>query len=450
MLKILSIPTPTRNALCAAPLLIALASPALAQRLETRSSATGEGSGLALERIAAIVNSDVVLESEVDSMMSDVQRNMAEKKTALPPESILRGQIMEQLIVSRLQLQMAERTGIQIDDDVLNEAMKNIAEQNQLSLSAFADKLAREGLDYRQFREQVRDDIAIKQLQRRELDRRVSISDREVDDFIASMTIQGRDLREYDLRHILVSGPQGGSPQKRAAAKAKAQELRAQVLAGADFGQLAVANSAGQNALQGGELGWRKTSEIPSLFATAVSRLNKGDVSAVIASPSGYHIVKVADLRDSNPFKVTENLVRHILVKPTSVRTSDEARAQAQELRDRIKRGEQFSDVAKRFSDDPGSGIKGGELGWNSPGQFVPEFEEVIEALQVNELSPPVRTRYGWHIIELQDRRERDGTDQARRNQARKILAKRKSQDELELWLRRMRDEAYVKLIAES
>lgn len=440
----------TKLGLIVAPLLIALSTPALAQRLDTRTNINNGGSGQALERIAAIVNSDVVLTSEVDAMMADVQRNMSGKDTQLPPERILRKQIMEQLIISRLQLQLAERTGIKIDDDVLNEAMKNIAEQNKLSLSAFADKLARENIEYRQFREQVRDDIAIKQLQRRELDRRVSISDREVDDFIASMTIQGRDLREYDLKHILIAGAQGGSQQKRAAAKAMAEELRAKALAGADFGQLAIENSAGQNALQGGALGWRKTSEIPSLFATAVSRLNKGQISQVIASPSGYHIVKVADLRDSNPFRVTENQVRHILVKPTSVRANDEARAQAQELRNRIQRGESFSELARQYSDDPGSGVKGGDLGWSSPGQFVPEFEEVVEALQVGELSPPVRSRYGWHLIELQERRERDGTDQARRNQARKILGKRKSQEELELWLRRLRDEAYVEMLAES
>ncbi|MDX5332675.1 MAG: peptidylprolyl isomerase [Gammaproteobacteria bacterium] len=401
--------------------------------------------GVLLDRIAALVNEDVITHSELESRLQQVARNLPDGR--LPPREVLRRQVLDRMIIERLQLQFAEQIGIRIDDGTLNRTMQEIAQGNNLSLPAFREQLLAEGIDYDDFREQIRDEMTITRLRQRQVDSRVSVSDREIDDFIASQAgAVDRDV-EYRLSHILVSVPEAASPEDIRQARDRAQALRTRIVEqGEDFEQVAIAESDGQNALQGGDLGWRPSGRLPSLFSRPVTLMEIGDVSELIRSPSGFHLIRLADRRGGQQSSVLRTHARHILIRPSAVLTSTEAREQLLSLKRRIEGGESFADLARANSQDPGSARQGGDLGWADPGQFVAEFEEVMNALEPGQISEPFQSPFGWHILEVIERRQHDNTREQLRARAREYIRDRKREEELEVWLRRMRDEAYVEL----
>jgi len=401
--------------------------------------------GVLLDRIAALVNEDVITHSELEARLQQVARNLPDGRQ--PPMEVLRSQVLDRMIIERLQLQFAEQIGIRIDDGTLNRTMQEIARGNNLSLPAFREQLLAEGIDYDDFREQIRDEMTITRLRQRQVDSRVSVSDREIDDFIASQAgAVDRDV-EYRLSHILVSVPEAASPEDIRQARERAEALRARIVEqGEDFEQVAIAESDGQNALQGGDLGWRPSGRLPSLFSRPVTLMEIGDVSELIRSPSGFHLIRLADRRGGQQSSVLRTHARHILIRPSAVLSSTEAREQLMSLKRRIEGGESFADLARANSQDPGSARQGGDLGWADPGQFVAEFEEVMNALEPGQISEPFQSPFGWHILEVIERRQHDNTREQLRARAREFIRDRKREEELEVWLRRMRDEAYVEL----
>ena len=396
-----------------------------------------------LDRIVVVINDGVVLQSEVDRAMELGKRQLAERKIALPPDTVLRGQVLERLVLTRVQTQRAQEAGIRVDDRELNEVLSNLAAQNKMTLSQFAEAIRKEGMEYTALREQIRDEIIINRLRAREIEQRVLVTDQDIDLFLAN---QNRlDQTEYRVSHILVAVPDGASSAARIKARAKAEELLKRLQAGEDFAQIAIANSDGQQALAGGDLDWRAGSSLPELFANAVQNLKKGETSPLLENASGFHVLKLTDQRGGDERKtITETQAAHILLQPNALRDEEQTRQQARALHDRIKQGEDLGEIAKKVSDDTGSKATGGDLGWQPAGVFAPEFEKAIEALQPGEVSAPFRTSFGWHIAKVVERRTRDTTDQTRRARARAAIQNRKAAEEYDMWLRRLRAEAYV------
>jgi len=400
--------------------------------------------GVPMDRIVAVVDNDVVTQSELDRRVQTVLRKLSAKPGLMPPAELLRRQVLERMVLERLQLQMAERRGIRIDDPTLNETMRKIARRNNLSLEEFRDRLVNSGIDYAEFREQVRNEVIIDKLHERVIDRKVRVSDQEVEDFIAS---QGGALNsdvEYRIGHILIALPEGATPDEVKAAQDKATEIRERLLEGENFARIATSESDGQTALEGGDLGWRKANQLPSIFTRDIARLDVGDISEPIRSPSGFHIIKLEDRRGQARQVIQQTHARHILIKTSAVVDDDKARATLNSLRQRILNGADFAVLARSNSDDTASAVDGGDLGWSNPGELVPEFEEVMGSLQPGQISEPFRSPYGWHIMEVLARRDYDGTDEVLRAQARQILRARKIEEQTELWERRLRDESYV------
>lgn len=399
-----------------------------------------------LDRIIAVVEEDVIMRSELLQRMDDVSQQLASRDGQAPPREMLVRPVLDRLILERLQLQEARRIGIRIDDITLNNAVESIARENRMTLAQFRDRLVAEGMDFPTFREQVRDELAISQLRRRQVDARIQVSEQEIDDLIASESgAIDRDV-EYRLLHLLIALPEGATPEQIRAAREQAGHIREEAAAGADFTALALRESAGRQALEGGDLGWRRASQVPTLFARHVVLMREGEVSEVIRSPSGFHIIKLAERRGGTRALVRQTRVRHILISPTEVLTSDEAFERLSGLRGRIKDGADFAELARAHSDDRGSALQGGDLGWTDPGDLVPQFEDVMNRLSPGQVSEPVRTPFGWHIMEVLERRDHDGSRALMRTQAREIIRDRKRDDELELWLRRLRDESFVEL----
>ncbi len=396
-----------------------------------------------LDRILVIVNDGVILQSEVERAMDDARHQISERGITAPPESALRAQVLERLILTRVQTQRAQQAGIRVDDRELNEVLTGLAKQNNMNLAQFADAIRKDGLDFLSVREQIREEVLIQRLRAKEVESRVAITDQDVDLFLAS---SGADENvEYRLSHILVALPEGASAEVRDQARAKADGLIKRIRAGEDFAQLAIANSDGQQALQGGDLDWRKSGDLPSLFASAAAKLSPGEVSDVIEAGGGFHIIKLADQRGGESRKTAvETQARHILIQINAVRDDDQARLLARDIYNRLQAGEDFAKLAKQYSDDPGSKNSGGDLGFQPPGVFVPEFQVRLDQLQPGELSPPFRTQFGWHVAGLVERRTRDTTVETRRARARAILGNRKAAEEYDVWLRRLRNEAYV------
>ena len=396
-----------------------------------------------LDRIIVVVNDGVILQSELDSATQDARLQIKQRGIADPPAEVLRTQVLERLILSRLQTQRAAEAGIKIDDRELNEVVTNIAAQNGMNLQQFAEAVKKDGSDYLAVREQIRDQVLISRLRQKEVDSRVAVTEQDVDLYLA--TAEPQDNVEYRLSHILIAVPEGAKPEDRTKARNKAENVLKQIKDGADFAQVALANSDGQQALQGGDLEWRKAADLPALFASTAAKLDKGQVSNVLEAGSGYHIIKLVDLRGGGSRQtVTETHARHILLSANAVRNEDQTRALARDLYDRIQKGEDFAELAKKYSDDPGSKNAGGDLGFQPPGVFVPEFQVRLDQLKPGEVSPPFHSKYGWHVASVIERRTRDTTDESRRARARNALGERKSAEDYDIWLRRLREEAYV------
>lgn len=400
--------------------------------------------GEPLDRIIVVLNDGVILQSELDQSITDAKQQIKERGITDPPMDALRVQVLERLILTKLQTQRAAEAGERIDDRELNDVITNIAAQNKMSLPQFADSIKKDGGDYLAVREQIREQVLISRLRQKEVESRISVTDQDVDLFLA--TQQGpEENKEYRLAHILIAVPEGAKNDERNKARAKAESIQIKAKAGEDFAQLAIANSNGQQALQGGDLDWRKAADLPSLFAANAAKLSKGQVSAVLEAGSGYHIIKLVDERGgSGRQTVAETHAKHILLSPNALRNEEQTRALSRDLYDRIKKGENFAELAKKYSDDPGSKNNDGDLGWQAAGVFVPEFQTQLDLLKLGEYTQPFHTQFGWHIASVIERRTRDTTEESRRNRARTTIGQRKSAEEYDSWLRKLREEAYV------
>ena len=398
-----------------------------------------------LDRIVAVINDGVVLQSELDRALDMGRKQLAERHIALPPEDVLRSQVLERLVLTRVQTQRADEAGIRVDDRELNEVLGNLAMQNKMTIAEFAVAVKTEGMDYLALREQIRDEITINRLRAREIEHRVLVTDQDIALFLAN---QNRlDQTEYRVSHILVAVPDGAPTEARAKARAKAEALLKRLQGGEDFAQIAIANSDGQQALAGGDLDWRAGTNLPELFANAVQTLKRGELAPLLESASGYHILRLTDQRGGAERKtLSETRAQHVLLQPNALRNEEQTKQAARQVHERIVKGEDMGEIAKKMSDDSGSKVGGGELGWQPAGVFAPEFERAIDALKPGQVSAPFRTSFGWHVAKVLERRTRDATDETRRARARAAIQNRKAAEEYDMWLRRLRAEAYVEI----
>ncbi len=394
-----------------------------------------------IDRVSAIVDDSIIMKSELDARMNSVKRQMAGQ---LPPDNILKEQVLERLILENIQLQMADRGGVQISDQQLTDTIKRIAKQNKMTLEQFSKALEKDGLSYKEAVEQIRTEMLISRIQKFQVNNRVKISEQDVDYFLASKAGKMASEAEYRLSHILISIPSQASPEEIQKAEDKAHKVVANIHAGKDFRQQAIANSKGQNALKGGDLGWRKEAQLPSLFADAVTQLNVGDTSEPIKSASGFHIIQIANKRGGSTFLITQTKVRHILVMPNEIRTDADVENRIKQVYSKLTNGGDFTELAKEYSDDPGSAANGGDLGWVNPGDMVPAFDNMMSNSQPGQLSKPFKSKFGWHILEVESRKETDMGEQVQRNQVQQMLQARQFEEELPIWLRKIRSEAYV------
>ena len=397
-----------------------------------------------IDRILIVVNDEIITAREVDTRVAVVRTRLASQKVNLPPDDILRRQVMERMVAERLQQQAARQLGFTVSDERLDQAIRRVAEQNRKSPEDLRRESEKEPGGYRAFREELRGQLLVQQLVEREVNNRVFVSEAEVENFLAARA--GRDGGvEYNISHILLGLPESASPEVIARARQRAEGLHAELRKGADFGQLAVANSQGQNALEGGGLGWKQSGQLPDLFVNALRTLKPGTVSEVLRSPSGFHILRLNDRRGgAEALRVTQTRVRHILIKTGELVSPSEAQRRIEQLRERIVNGVDFAETARAHSEDVGSAANGGDLGWMNPGQTVPEFEKAMNALKPGELSAPVKSPFGVHLIQVQERRERDVSQEREAATARNQLHARKADERYEQWLRQLRDEAFV------
>jgi len=402
-----------------------------------------------LDRIAVIVNDDVITSREIEEKVSYYEGQIRLSSGSVSDMDGLRKQVLERMIRDRVQLQQAAQLGIQIDDINLNRMIDAMAKKNNVTLGELRTTLEQEGIDFADFRSQTRDDLIIQELQKRMVADKVSVTSQELKQFLDSNALQDNSGTEYHLLHILVATPESASPEDVQLAKDKAEKLYEQLEAGDDFKKLAMRESDGSNALRGGDLGTRKANELPELFLQAIEGLSEGGISKPVRSASGFHILKL-EASSSNSEMVTQTHARHILIRTSADIDNEDARNRLLELRQRIEQGESFGDLANEYSEDPGSKVKGGDLGWASPGMFVPAFEQVMESLAIDEISEPFKSQFGWHLMQVLERREVDVARTMMEAKAMQAIRARKIDEELRLWLRKVRDEAFVEYVDAS
>jgi peptidyl-prolyl cis-trans isomerase SurA len=402
--------------------------------------------GEMLDRIAAIVNDGLVLKSELDAQMDSVTKRLQEQKVELPSQSVLKQQVLDRLILQEIQAQHAKRVGLTVSDEQLNSALQEIASRNKIPFDQLPTALAAQGVDYKQYREGMRKELTLSTLRQRDVIAHINVTPHELEQFLTrQQTSAAND--EFSVSHILLSLPEATTPQQLEEITHKAQDLAARASKGEDFGQLAIANSNSQTALDGGQLGWRKGTQLPQFILDLVARMKPGEVSEPVRTPSGFHIVKLNERRSGEAQVIINQIhIRHILMKTNELDDDETVRQKLSKLRDRILKGEDFAGIASTTSADPGSAPDGGDLGWSGPGTFVPEFDKAIADLKVNEISEPFKTRYGWHIAQMLGTRTYDSTDDVRRQRAFAAIRESKADEETELWLRRLRDEAFVEV----
>ena len=412
---------------------------AFAQTREASSS------GVLLDRIAATVNEGVVLQSELDEQMIIITERLKEQKLELPPQNVLRKQVLDRLVLQELQMQRADRAGIKVPDETLNNALNDVATQNQIKLTDLPDALAAQGIDYAGYRDTLRKELAMQILRQRDVIGRINVSPREIEQFLERQKKMPSESNEYNVSHILIAVPQAATPEELDEATKKADEVYQKATSGEDFARLAVQYSNSQTALEGGSLGWRKGSELPTFLGEVIAGMKTGDVTKPLRTPSGFHILRLNEMRGNQQVITNQVHVRHILIKPNELQDDATVQQKLVSIRDRIlNKGENFAAVASVVSEDPGSAAEGGDMGWTNPGAYVPEFEKQVAQLQPDEISQPFRTQFGWHIVQLMGRRQFDATQDMMRQQAFQRLREAKADEETELWLRRLRDEAYV------
>jgi len=397
-----------------------------------------------LDRIIAVVNDEVLLESELVDLERTVRQQMRQRNSTMPPADVIRKQVLERLIVQRVQIQKAARSGVRVGDDALNAALRQIAVNNKLSLREFRDVLEDDGLDFADFRNSIREEMTISRLRKAMVEDKILVTDREIDNYLATQAVQGSSETSYHLAHILITVPEAASPEEVQAGQEKLTKVQQLLSSGSAFSEVAAGYSDGQNALEGGDLGWRKQGELPSLFASAVPTLAVGEVSKALRSGSGFHLVTLVDKKSEETHLVKQTLASHILIKTNQLTTDKDAEKRLNALHERITNGDDFAELARAHSDDPGSAIEGGSLGWSTPGAMVPEFEEKMNELANGEVSPVFKSRFGWHIIKVYERREENMAEEYNRGKARIQIKNRKVAEELESWLHQLRDEAYI------
>ncbi len=403
-----------------------------------------------IDRIVAVAGDDVVMLSELRRKARELATELQRKRPAsLPSERQIIDSALEKLILEKLQLAEAQRLGITADDKTVDEAIARIAARNQLSVAQLREALAAEGVSFEQFRQKIRNQLIVSRLINREVTRRIQVSKSEIDQYLAREAAAPDEKREVHLMHILVATPDGASAEQIAQARARAAEARDKLDQGADFASVAREYSDARNAIQGGDLGWVPLGQLTPTMAEVVSKARAGDVIGPFRSGAGFHLLKVAAFRGGKQSErriVPQIHARHILIRTDEVTSDADARQRLEQLAARVRNGDDFATLARSHSQDQGSAIKGGDLGWISPGNMVPEFEEKLNATPVGEVSEPFKTRFGWHIVQVLGKRQHDETEEARRLAARKAIRERKAREATEQYLRRLRDEAYVEL----
>ncbi|MFY9316836.1 MAG: peptidylprolyl isomerase [Burkholderiales bacterium] len=404
-----------------------------------------------VDRIVAVVGKEVVTLSELAERRDFAERQLRRQGTPLPERALLERQILERLIIDKAQLQLARDSGIRVEEVQLDRALERVAEQNRMSLPEFRQALEKDGVAFARFREEVRQQIQMQRLREREVDDRIEVSDAEIDQYLADQKTGGSTRGEYNIAHVLVRLPEQASPEQIEAARAKAEKARADAVAGVDFAKVAAGYSDAPDALQGGAMGWRAEDRLPELFAGAVRGLKAGEVSGVLRSPGGFHVVKLLERRGSEDgAPVQQTRARHILIRTSEVVSEADAQRRLRDLRERIVTGgADFAELARLHSAD-GSASRGGDLDWLLPGDTVPDFERAMNALKVGEVSQAVKSPFGWHLIQVMDRRAAGLTQERRRMQARQAIRERKSDDAYQDWLRLLRDRTYVELRIED
>jgi len=400
-----------------------------------------------LGKIAAVVEDDVILEQELNQEVSTIEQRIQASKTQMPPESVLRKQVLEKMIIDRLQRQLAEKAGITVTEEMLNNSAADIAQRNNMTLEQFRAELEHQGMTYKGFLDNMRNEIIINQLRSREIGGRIKVTDREVDHYLETQGKVGEEAAQYHLGHILIAVKEAASATEIQKAQSKADNLVKKLRAGQDFSQAAMSESEDDNALKGGDLGWRTVNDIPTLFSDKVSQMRTGEVADAIRSPSGFHIIKMLEIKGLDNHIITKTKVRHILIKTNELVDDEEAKKRLLALKVRIADGDNFASLARAHSDDKGSALKGGSLDWVSPGDLVKPFEEAMTQLDINQISDPIQTQFGWHLIQVLDRENKDDSLEHKKNLVRDAIRKRKIEEETELWMRRLRDEAYVEII---
>jgi peptidyl-prolyl cis-trans isomerase SurA len=413
-------------------------------------SAPGSGRRvLEIDRIVAVVNEDVITRLDLNEHIKMAADNLRRQGTPLPPTEVFEKQVLERMIAQKTQLQFAKEVGLRIDDATLDKTIARIAQENKLTIPQLRATLEKDGVPYQKFRDELRNEITIARLREREVDSKIVVSEAEIDAFLqARQDTLGRN-DEYNLGHILVRVQEQASPEQIQARQARAEEALAQIKQGADFGQVAATYSDAPEGLKGGMLGWREASRLPTLFLEAVKGMRVGEVSPVVRSPNGFHILKLVDQRGAAPVIVQQTHARHILIRTNELISETEARNRLLGLRERIVNGESFAELARLQSQDA-SASKGGDLGWVSPGDTVPDFERAMNQLNVNQVSEPVKTEFGWHLIQVLGRRDEDMSKERLRLTARQALLARKSDEAYQEWLRQLRDKAYVEYRSED
>jgi peptidyl-prolyl cis-trans isomerase SurA len=412
-------------------------------------------SGLAVEReidsVAAIVDNSVVLESDITNIVERVKRNAAAQNQTLPSDTALRTQALERLILSSLQLQMAQRMGMQISDAQLDDTIRNIAQSENLTLEAFRQKVTAEEGNYERFRERLREEMITGEVVRANVQRRIYISQQEIDSVIKMMEEQGASNEQYNLGHILIAIPSQATTDDINSAKERADKVMELLRDGSDFKRIAIASSSGANALEGGDLGWMNINEMPTLFSEAIRGRKKTDIIGPIRSGAGFHILNIFDIRGENVADINEVKSRHILIKPSIILSEERARSMLADFAAKVRSNEaDFAELAKKHSEDPGSKLNGGDLGWSEPSVFVPAFRDTLNRLQINEISEPFRTEHGWHIAQVLDKRTVDATADKKREQVYRMIFNRRFNEEATNFQRELRSEAHIEVMSEN
>ena len=403
-----------------------------------------------LDRIVAIVDQTVVTEQELESRIATVTAQFKKQGTELPPEDILRKQILERLITDTLQIQYAAQTGLKVDDNQLDKTIERIAEQNQMTLTEFSEALAKDGVSMRKFRSDIRNEITIARLREREVDGRVNVSESEIDNFLTSQAANNENQDEFEISHILIRTPEEGATEDVQKAKAKVDSAVNELNTGKSFAKVSASFSDAPNALEGGNLGWKSGAQMPALFLDALKTMQIGDISPPLRSPNGFHVLKLTNKRGGNsPLVIQQTHSRHILIKLSEIMSEKEGKLKMENIKERLDNGEKFEVLARQYSEDS-TASNGGDLGWVNPGDTVPQFEKAMNELKDNQISQPIRTQFGWHIIQVIERRSQDMSKEAARLKARQEIRAKKADEAYQDWIRELRDRAFVELRLED